>query len=154
MTTHSIELKTLGKQHLAAVRFRATIPELPHYMGDALGAVMSALMRSGTQPSGPAVAYYQPRSEGQFDVAAGFLVSAPIVGDGRVVPVELPACDAATTVHDGPYDDLPRTYEAVLAWMARQGHAPAEAMWEEYLTGPEVPPERMRTAVYWPAKPQ
>lgn len=152
--TQPIELKTLGAQHLAAVRFRATIPELPHHLGPALGAVMSYLTRAGTRPSGPAVAYYQPREEGQFDVCAGFLVDAPIAGDGRVVPVELPACDAATTIHHGPYDDLPRTYEAILAWMARHGHAPSEAMWEAYLTGPEVPSEQLRTAVYWPARKQ
>jgi effector-binding domain-containing protein len=152
--SYQIEVKRLDKHNVAAVRFRASIAEMPQHMGAAFGDVMGYLTRTGIQPEGPAVATYTPQGEGVFDVAAGFLVAAAIEGDGHVVPVDLPAGEVATTLHVGPYEGLPQAYEAIQAWMQAMGREPGMTMWEEYLTGPEVPPEQTRTIVYWPLKPR
>ena len=61
----------------------------------------------------------------------------------------------ATTTHVGPYEALPQAYEAIQAWMQREGREPANhVMWEEYVTGPETPSAQTRTIVYWPLKPR
>ena len=151
---YDIEVKKLAKHDIAAVRFRGSIAELPQHMGAAFGDAMGYLVRNGIQPEGPAVAMYTPVTNGVFDVAAGFLVAAPIEGDGHVVPAALPAGEVATTVHVGSYESLTDAYEAVQAWIQREGREAAETMWEEYLSGPEAPPEETRTIVYWPLKPR
>jgi effector-binding domain-containing protein len=152
--SYEIEVKTLAKHAIAAVKFRGSIAELPQHMGAAFGDAMGYLMRNGIQPEGPAVAMYTPVTDGVFDVAAGFLVAAAIEGDGHVVPAELPAGEVATTLHVGSYESLTAAYAAVQAWMQREGREAGETMWEEYLSGPEVPPEETRTIVYWPLKPR
>jgi effector-binding domain-containing protein len=152
---YQIEAKTLTKHDLAAVKFRAAVAEMPQQIGAAFDAVMEYLTRSGIQPEGPAAALYTMTSQEEvFDVVAGFLVAAPIEGDGHVVAVELPAGEVATTTHVGPYESLPRAYEAIQGWLAQQDRQPADTMWEEYLTGPETPPAQTRTIIYWPMKPR
>jgi effector-binding domain-containing protein len=150
---YEIEVKTLTKHDVAAVKFRAAVSELPQHMGPAFGAVLEYLARNGIQPEGPAVASYVPLPDNVFDVAAGFLVAAPIEGDGHVVKVELPAAEVVTTEHVGPYEGLPQAYQAIQGWLQREGREPGELMWEEYLTGPETPPAETRTIVYWLLKP-
>jgi effector-binding domain-containing protein len=152
---YHIEAKTLPKHDLAAVKFRAAVAEMPQQMGAAFGAVMPYLTRNGIQPEGPAAALYTMTSrEEVFDVAAGFLVAAPIEGDGHVVAVELPAGEVATTTHVGPYESLPRAYAEIQGWLAQHDRRPADTMWEEYVTGPETPPAETRTIIYWPMKPR
>ena len=152
--SYEIEIKRLAKHDIAAVKFRGSIADLPQHMGAAFEATMGYLVRSGIQPEGPAVALYKPLGEDDFDVTAGFLVSAPIEGDGHVVPAELPEGEVATTLHVGSYESLTEAYAAIQAWMAREGREPGETMWEEYLSGPETPPEQTRTIVYWPLRPR
>jgi len=55
----------------------------------------------------------------------------------------------------GPYAAPPQAYEAIQAWMRREGREPANhVMWEEYVTGPETPPAQTSSIVYWPLKPR
>jgi effector-binding domain-containing protein len=152
--SYEVEVRRLAKHDIAAVKFRASIVELPQHMGAAFGDAMGYLTQNGIRPEGPAVALYSQLGEGVFDVTAGFLVAAPIEGDGHVVPAELPEGEVATTLHVGSYESLTEAYGAIQAWMKREGREPAETMWEEYLSGPEVPPEETRTIVYWPLKPR
>lgn len=72
------------RRDVAAVRFRAGIPEIGSRLGEAFGAVERHLAKHGIPLEGP-VAYYEPAGD-ELDVAAGFEVSAPIKGDGHVVP--------------------------------------------------------------------
>ena len=75
----------------------------------------------------------------------------PIDGDGHVVPFELPECEAATTMHVGPYAQLPDAYAAVQRWMSSKHRKPAAGgMWEHYLDPPTVDPATMRTEIIWP----
>jgi effector-binding domain-containing protein len=151
---YEIEARTLEKHNVAAVRFRSKVADMGQHMGAAFGSVMEYLTRNNIPPEGPAVSHYVPVAEGEFDVAAGFLVAGPIDGDGHVVPVELPAGEVAVTTHVGPYDDLPKAYEAIQAWISAEGREPDVAMWEEYVTGPETPPQQTRTIIYWLLKPR
>ncbi|HLG10574.1 MAG TPA: GyrI-like domain-containing protein [Dehalococcoidia bacterium] len=71
------------------------------------------------------------------------------------VRADLPAGEVAKTTHVGPYAAPPQAYEAIQAWMRREGREPANhVMWEEYVTGPETPPAQTSSIVYWPLKPR
>ncbi|PRY00524.1 MerR family transcriptional regulator [Allonocardiopsis opalescens] len=57
----------------------------------------------------------------------------------------------ASAVHTGPYDQVPLTLHAVLAWCGERGHAPAGPVREVYLSDPAaVPPERLATRLLVP----
>lgn len=52
--------------------------------------------------------------------------------EGPVRFSSLPAGTVATTLHRGPYQDLPAAHAAIRAWCAAHGLAPAGPNWEVY----------------------
>lgn len=146
-----VEIVHEPARHLAVVHYHADADHVAQKVMAAFGSVGAYLVREGVRPIGPPVSRYEMH-DGEFDVDTGFPVSEPVKGDGHVVPLDLPEGDCATTVHVGRYQDLGRAYEALRTRAAEQGHPVDEtaAMWEEYLTGPDVPPEDQRTVVHWP----
>jgi effector-binding domain-containing protein len=151
---YEIDVRTVPARTLAAFRFHVTHSELTQMgekMGSAFGRVMAALGAAGVAPVGPPVASYE-RAEDGFDVAAGFPTSTPVTATDGVASLELPAAEVAHTTHVGPYEDLPKAYDALQTEARARGREldQTASMWEEYLTGPDVPPEQMRTEVYWP----
>ena len=151
---YNVEIKTTEAQPLAVVKFTAGVAEMGDKIGAAFGEVMQYLMQTGAQIAGPAIGYYEQLGNERFNVSAGFLVAAPIDGNGSVVPFELPAGKVATTMHAGPYETLPEAYAAITEQSKAIGAEidMTSPMWEEYLTGPEVPPEQTRTLIFWPVK--
>jgi effector-binding domain-containing protein len=137
-------------RHLAVTRFMAKPDEIGAHIGGAFGTVAAHRGRLGITAVGSAVACYRIGGPA-FEVRAGFEVAEPVEPLGPIEPWLLPAGDALRTVHVGPYEELPKAYEALEARARELGVALDPAtMWEEYLTGPEVPPEQMRTVVHWP----
>jgi hypothetical protein len=52
----------------------------------------------------------------------------------------------AAATHIGPYDQIPLTAHALLAWCGDRGHVPAGDLREVYLSNPATtPPERLAT---------
>ncbi len=151
---YKVEIKEVAAKTAAVVLFTAGVPEMGQKIGEAFAAVMQYVTETNAQIAGPAIGYYEQLGDERFDVRAGFILAAPIEGNGTVLPFELPAGRVATTTHVGPYETLPEAYAA----LAEQTEALGEAiemgapMWEEYLTGPEAPPEQTQTIVYWPVK--
>jgi hypothetical protein len=151
--SYEIKVQRIESRPVAAVKFRTTVAEMPHHMGEAFGAVMAYLSRAGVHSSGPAVSRYEMVGEGEFNVAAGFFVSQAVEGDGHVAgraggrsrlhdahrPLRRPAAglrgdrgvDEAERPRGGRVDDLGRVPDR-----------------------PETPPEQTRTDIYWPLKPR
>lgn len=146
---YAVELRDLVEQPTAVVCGRLTEAELPAFLGGAFGEVIGVITQQGRIPAGPPFARYKP-VDGGFEVEAGFPCSGPISPSGRVEPSTLPGGGAATTRHVGPYEAVGDAYAAVQQWIAEQGLRVAGAPWEQYLDGPEVPPEQTRTDVVFP----
>ena len=148
---------TIGHEHgrhLAVSRFDARPEEMGAKQGQAFGKVAGYLGGIGVPIEGPAVSCYE-RGEDTFHVSSGFVVAGPIEDADGVEPLQLPDVDIATTTHVGPYEQLGQAYDALKEGVTAQGRQVDEAamMWEEYLTGPEVPPEETTTVVHWPLLP-
>jgi effector-binding domain-containing protein len=138
-------------RHLAVVRFSASPDQIGTRMGQAFGAVYQYLGRHGLEPQGPPVGCYEMGGGPAFGVRAGCVVAAPIDAEGDVEPYFLSGGTTLVTEHVGPYVELSKAYEALEVHAREHGQElDGGVMWEEYLTGPEVPPEQMRTVVHWP----
>ena len=151
---YNVEIKQIESRPVAAVKFTAGVAEMASKFGAAFGQIMQYVTQSGAQIAGPAIGYYEQLGNERFNVTAGFVVAQPIEGDGQVVPFELPAGKIATTMHVGPYETLPEAYAALMEQAEAQGMEidMTSPMWEEYLTGPDVPPEQTQTVICWPVK--
>jgi effector-binding domain-containing protein len=149
-----IKTKKLKPQPTAAIR--VTIE--PARMGEAFDEVfpetLAYLERVGASPAGPPFARFFDYTEDEADFEAGFPVSEPVQGEGRIAASELPGGLAAVTTHVGPYEGLQDTHAAIGEWVLANGHDPSGPVWEVYVTNPreEPDPSKRRTEVVWPLR--
>ena len=150
---YDISITTLPRRHTAVVRIKAAPADLSQRLPAAYGEIGAYLQETGVDMSATQVfAWYTGMGE-VFDVEAGFTVEAPVEGRGRVQPGALPACEAARTLHVGPYEALPAANAAMQAWMAANGRTPAAGPWEVYLNDPQTaPPSEWQTELIWPIR--
>lgn len=148
-----VEVAQEPAREAAVRRFEVDLEHIGEQMGPAFGGVAGYLSQHGVAMTGSALTHYTVRADG-MEAAAGFEVAEPFEGGDGVEWFVLPEAEAVTTVHVGPYDRLVEAYDALHAHAAAIGRALDETqMWEEYLTGPDVPPDQMRTRVVWPLLP-
>lgn len=139
------------ERHLAVKRSTATPDQLGPLVAEAFRAVYGYTGRHGLTPVGAPVACYLMGGGDAFEALVGCVVSRPIEAEGDVEPYVLPGGPALVTEHVGPYEELSKAYEALEARARESGQElDRTTMWEEYLTGPDVPPEQMRTVIHWP----
>ena len=121
---YEIETRTLERRDTAMVRFRSAPQELPAHMGPALAETSAYLGELGMDSESNRVFARYLEMGADFDMEAGIIVAAPVQPKGRVQPGALPACEAATTLHVGPYQELGAAYGALQAWMSANGRMP------------------------------
>ena len=131
--------------------------DLTTWGSDALGALADTLAKTGVAAAGPFGALFPgdffelERSEitafVPVDSSAGF---GPL--DGQVRLLEIPAVEAAIAVHEGPLDDIDRTYGALGTVVAERAIGVDGPIREYYLVSyPETEDEsKHRTEVAWP----
>lgn len=143
---------TTAAQITAVVRLTVPRDQIQHVMGPAIGEVMAAVMSQGLAPTGPVFSHHFHMTPEVFDFEVGVPVASPIKPVGRVAPGELRATTAARTVYQGPYEGLGPAWGEFDAWVAREGHAPADDLWEYYAQGPESGPDpaAYRTELFRP----
>jgi len=152
--TPEITSAQLSEQPTAVVRETVPVAGLREFFGRAYGAVLGVVQQQHVQLSGPPFALYRGTPTDVVDVEAGFPLAAPLPGNGEggVTAGSLPAGEAYEAMHVGPYENLEATYRALMARMAAEAVAPAEEMWEYYLSDPGTEPDssRWKTLVVWP----
>lgn len=149
--TYDVTIDHESGRYLAVQAFDARPEEMAAKQGRAFGAVAAHLAAIQVPVQGAAVSCYE-MGEGTFHVSSGFVVAGPIDSGDGVESLRLPEVDVATTTHVGPYEQLGRAYDALKEGAAARGRHVDETsmMWEEYLTGPDSPPEELTTVVHWP----
>ncbi len=141
---YHVEIKHLPAQPIAVVRRTARPEELSRVVPEACGAVWDFLRAAGIA-GGRHVAVYL---DDVINVDIGAEVSGPFVGDGTVELSALPAGDAATTAHWGPYPLLGGAHDAVHQWCNERGLKMVRPCWEVYGHWTDDPAQ-LRTDVYY-----
>ena len=78
----------------------------------------------------------------------------PVQPAGEILVVSLPACRAATTLHEGPYKRLPEAQVSLAEWMEAQSLHPDGPSWLIFWVTPDdvdIPAE-LRTELVWPVQ--
>ena len=93
------------------------------------------LARLGLASTGPGVAIYLERSDGQIDVVAAAPISPDASVESNIISVrDLPAVErAATLIHHGAMADIQTSYAALSAWTTETGATPVGFSREIYL---------------------
>ncbi|HEY6344741.1 MAG TPA: GyrI-like domain-containing protein [Bryobacteraceae bacterium] len=161
--TYSIEKKEFSPQPVLVVRRKVKRSEIATAIGEALPHVFAYAAQRGIALAGlPFTRYIDMGPElitmepGMCVVPGAEMGSGPAATqtstEAEVVSAMLPGGPVASTIHTGPYDQLPNAYAAVEQWIKSQGFTPGGAPWESYLTDPaEHPdPKDWKTEVLWP----
>lgn len=154
----AVEYRRIPAVTALAVAQVVSAADLATWGSGALGALSDTLAKVGVAPAGPFGALFPgdffelERSEITAFVPAG----PPPAGfgplDGQVRLLEIPAVEAAIAVHEGPLDDIDRTYGALGTVVAERAIGVDGPIREYYLIGfPETEDEsKHRTEVAWP----
>lgn len=157
----AVEYRTIPAVTALAVAQVVSAADLATWGSDALGALSDALATAGVAPGG-ATGSFGALFPGDFfelersEITAFVPVGSPPPGfelsDGQVRLLEIPAVEAAVAVHEGPLDDIDRTYGALGTVVAERAIGVDGPIREYYLIGfPETEDEsKHRTEVAWP----
>jgi AraC family transcriptional regulator len=80
---------------------------------------------------------------GSLVIEGGITVAEPpatALSNG-IEAIMIPSGRAVVTIHRGPYDSLPESYQEIEKWMRDRQMAAAGAPWETYLTDPGEHPD-------------
>jgi hypothetical protein len=122
-------------------------------VGGAIGAAMAADVGAARSlQRGHNVFVYRPQPDGTVELGCGFQVAEPFEPVGEVVCDTIEGGEAAHALHLGPYSELKRTWDALLADLRAAGEPTSQVQWEVYGDWQEDPAQ-LRTDVYVPVRP-
>jgi effector-binding domain-containing protein len=85
--------------------------------------------------------------------AIAFPVNGKITVNPPLKKVELPSGPALTTVHMGPYPNLGKTHNRMMAHVKKNGFSIKWPIYEQYLNNPQmVKPEELKTRITYPVE--
>jgi effector-binding domain-containing protein len=153
MMAYPCELKEQPVQPALSVHTRTPVQNLPLVLGMAFGAIMQHLGSLKENPTGaPFVAYYNMDMQ-DLDIEIGFPVARSLSGNGQVQPGQIPAGKYASCLYTGPYADCNPAYEALSAWIRKNGYEATGTAYEFYLNDPQTTPQQnLQTLISLPVR--
>jgi AraC family transcriptional regulator len=138
-----ISVRDLPTVHALVMRRRVTRDEIATALAETLPTVFDFALRNGLAIAGPPFARYPQVGMGSLVIEGGITVVEPpsTALDDGIEALVIPAGRAAVTIHHGPYDSLPESYQQLEKWMRDQGLTAAGAPRETYLTDPGEHPD-------------
>ncbi|RDI17991.1 effector-binding domain-containing protein [Rhodococcus sp. AG1013] len=150
--SYDIRIRDIDEQPTGVVDGNVDVDSIAAFLGPAFAEVARAAAAQDIVIVGPPFGRFRPRSDGIWNVEAGFPMARTIEPTGRVESASLPAGRCASTVHVGSYDTVESAYIALTQWIAEHGYATTGEPWECYLDDPDVPLPRTEIImpIVWP----
>ena len=153
---HEVTVVEVPSQLVVGVKRTGHFSDMPAVMG----ALFEFAASKNAQFVGAPLALYHETSkdaiekadlEGTAVLDIAFPIGAPIDASGEFKVYEMPGGTMARVVHKGPYDQCEPAYNAVFAWVARNGKQIVGPVREVYPNDPRaVAPENILTEIYVP----
>ena len=148
-----ISLIDVEERPTVALHRQVRTDALADFFAGVFDEVATEVERAGAEIGGAPFARYRGTLGEVADIEAGFPLTATWPGGGgEVQPGTLPAARAVEAVHQGGYDSLRETYQALEAFVAEHNLHLQEEWWEIYDSGPssDQDPGTWRTRIVWP----
>jgi effector-binding domain-containing protein len=156
---YEIQVVPVEAKQLAVVKDVAYAQNIGPKIGANMPAVFGKLAQLGVTGLGQGVVAYFPHQGGDWNSPPGIPIEVGVelattlpTESAPVVHSSTPACRAASTLHAGPYQDLPAAHMAIHAWCRQNGHAMTGPNWEVYGEHHADDPSKLRTHVYYELK--
>ena len=129
--TYEIQVETVAAQTALVIKNQVGFAGAGAAIEKSLKQVESHLAKTGVAPQGGPFVRTLEIADGKISYEAGFPVKGP-KSDGKVTAVTLQGGVVVKTVHRGKPEESEKGYEALHAWMKKNGKRPAGAPWETY----------------------
>jgi len=150
---YEVQIEDVEPQPIGAIKKHTTLNEFGDSIGAGFGELVGALAGQGMSASGAPLVVYHTIIDADTggDIEICLPVDAAVTAVGDVYGRDLEGGTMATTVHNGPYQDIGSAYQALMAWIPEHGHEIAGPPREIYLNDPQtVPPAQLLTRVEFP----
>lgn len=160
--SYEVEILTLPPEKLATLRFECDAEDFSEMVEQGLTELWTYLELNGSGPAGNPASWRLDLSgtedeippSSPWSIETGFPILEDVPARDAISVKDWPGARVATCVHEG---DLAKVFDAYLllqSWIEAEGHEPAGAPWEVYLTDPVTQPdmEKWRTQVRWPIR--
>ena len=146
-----VEVRQVPAQLALVVHTSATPETIGARMGEAFGVLMAHAGATGATFAGPPFGVYPEMPEGEFAFSVCMPVAPGATAGGGVELEEVPAVEAASLVHRGPYTGVGETWGRLMAWPPAHGRVPGGPAREVYLNDPSVAaPDELLTELLLP----
>ena len=136
---YPVTIQQVPAHPIAAIRDRATIPELSVKVPRHCGTAWNFIKQHALKSSGRMIAVYHfdvnkapQASDFLMDIEVGAEVDAPFTGSEGVECSQTPAGTVAKTIHVGNYNQLGQAHDAIRAFCKQNGKQIAGTCWELY----------------------
>lgn len=145
---------TVEKQYALAIKDTVKMQEMAVKMEDFFTKLANYFAQNDIQMAAPPFTIYYTWDGQQSYLAAGIPTMEPLEGEGEIVPITIEPGEALMAIHEGPYETMAKTYNALEQYAEIQGLELMDMAWEVYITDPqqEPNPEQWVTNVYFPLK--
>ena len=152
--SYDITKQTLEETTFLYKEARCAHADIADTLGKLLPAAYAFATTQGVAMLGPPMTLYVVWGPGMTTIRGGMPVAPGAKAGPDLGVVVLPAGEAVTTIHTGPYDTLGQGHAALEQYMDSAGLQSAGPLREIYLTDPgEVPnPAEWKTRLVWPVK--
>lgn len=143
MPAQEVVLKPLETLPVLSIR---EIVLLPENVGTLLAEACTAIIEAGIGIIAPPLALFHDLEFKSADldieiavpVQDSSVARVPLGAGRQLSAAELPPIpSAATLIHQGSYDDLPQSYDAIARWIGKNGYQISGASRELYLSAPD-----------------
>lgn len=136
---YTVEIKQLAAQPIVFERLWVVLPETQGLIGQAFQKLYSQIHKAGLELVGPRYCAYPIPQEGERVPVDVVVPIHPKPNQGPLQIGEQPAGWVASTLHRGPYHDLPKAFRAVHAWIETNDYQVIGPPREIYLEHGPVP---------------
>jgi len=126
---HQISIETVDAQAIAVVRRPATWATLEQVITPAMAEVWTRLRAYPPAATGRNVIIYLDNAP---MLLIGAEVQPPLIAGDAVYLASTPSGLVATTLHRGPYSELPAAHRAIREYCIKERRARAGPWWEVY----------------------
>ena len=147
-----VEEKDFSPKQALLISIKCTEKEIGEKLSAAYRDILAYMKQEHIRMEGPTFAIYHRFSAAQIQVDAGMPIDRPVLGHKRIFYKSFEKVRSAQCLYRGDFAKTSAAHARIAIWMKEQNKRQKSAVWEVYLTDPDVVKDtaKLETLVVYP----